>query len=121
MYLQTSVLTSAIDAFNGQQGVCGTIVMFYCHASILAYRHVMYQGICMCLNFTPRQSRVGRGCTLMMHGIVLIPVINCSNHSHISMGYWATLLGCGPVRGVREKGGVESMHSMVQVLLLRFS
>ncbi len=36
------------------------------------------------------------------------------SHIYVAIGrdYWDV----APVRGVREKGGVESMHSMVQVL-----
>jgi len=37
-------------------------------------------------------------------------------HFSIALGIERDYWDVAPVRGVREKGGVESMHSMVQVL-----
>lgn len=115
---QTSVQTSAIDAFQCRQGVCQDhshvfiamckylglparyvsgylFVPYTSHLASHAWAEVFFDNTWYCFDtsnqlFTP------------------------SSHIYVAIGrdYWDV----APVRGIREHGGVESMNSIVQVL-----
>ena len=115
---QTSVKTSAIDAFQDRQGVCqdhSHVFIAMCKALGLPARYV--SGYL----FVPNTSH------LASHAWAEVFIENTwycfdtSNqlfspeaHVYVAVGrdYWDV----APIRGVREKGGIESMHSIVQVL-----
>ena len=115
---ETSVLTSASDAFNGQQGVCQD----HSHVFIAMCKHLGLP-----VRYVSGYLHVPETSHLASHAWAEVYIddawycFDTSNqlfkpqsHIYVAIGrdYWDV----APVRGVREKGGVESMHSMVQVL-----
>lgn len=115
---QTSVLTSAIDAFQNQQGVCqdhSHVMIAMCKYLGLPARYV--SGYL----FVPNTSH------LASHAWAEVFLENAwycfdtsnqlfSPNSHIYVAIGRDYWDVAPIRGVRERGGVESMHSIVQVL-----
>lgn len=115
---QTSVHTSAIEAFQRRQGVCQD------------HSHVM---IAMC-KYLGIPARYVSGYLYVPHTAHLAShawveaylndtwycfdtsnqLFTPQSHIYVAVGrdYWDV----APVRGVRDKGGVESMNSIVQVL-----
>lgn len=115
---QTSVHTSAIDAFHHKQGVCqdhSHVMIAMCRYLGIPARYI--SGYL----FVPNSSH------LASHAWVEVYIENkwyCfdvsnqlftpQSHIYVAIGrdYWDV----APVRGVRDKGGIESMSSIVQVL-----
>ncbi len=115
---ETSVHTSAIDAFNGQQGVCQD----HSHVFIAMCKHLGLP-----VRYVSGYLHVPETSHLASHAwaeVYIDDVWYCfdtsnqlfrpQSHIYVAIGrdYWDV----APVRGVREKGGVEFMHSIVQVL-----
>lgn len=114
----TSVQGSAIDAFESRQGVCqdhSHIFIAMCKYLGLPARYV--SGYLYAQNASHLASHAWAEVFVDqtwycfdVSNLVFTP----SSHVYVAIGrdYWDV----APVRGVREKGGVESMHSIVQVL-----
>lgn len=114
----TSVTTSAAQAFAQQKGVCqdhSHVFIAMCRALGLPARYV--SGYL----FVPNSSH------LASHAWSEVFLDNCwysfdiSNqiftpHSHIYVAVGRDYWDVAPIRGVRQQGGIESMHSIVQVL-----
>lgn len=115
---QTSVNTSAIEAFHCRQGVCQD------------HSHV-FIAMCKYLGLPARYVSgylfVPQTLHLASHAWAEVFLDNAwycfdtsnqlftpNSHIYVAVGrdYWDV----APVRGVREKGGIESMNSIVQVL-----
>ncbi len=114
----TSVQGSAIDAFEARQGVCqdhSHIFIAMCKYLGLAARYV--SGYLYAQNASHLASHAWAE-VFVEQTWYCFDVSNLlfspSSHIYVAIGrdYWDV----APVRGVREKGGVESMHSIVQVL-----
>ncbi len=115
---QTSVKTSAIDAFQDRQGVCqdhSHVFIAMCKALGLPARYV--SGYL----FVPNTSHLASHAWAEVFLDNTWYCFDTSNqlfspeaHVYVAVGrdYWDV----APIRGVREKGGIESMHSIVQVL-----
>ncbi|QDK97625.1 transglutaminase family protein [Acinetobacter tandoii] len=115
---QTSVKTSAIDAFQDRQGVCQDhthVFIAMCKALGLPARYV--SGYL----FVPNTSHLASHAWAEVFLDNTWYCFDTSNqlfspeaHVYVAVGrdYWDV----APIRGVREKGGIESMHSIVQVL-----
>ena len=115
---QTSVKTSAIDAFQDCQGVCqdhSHVFIAMCKALGLPARYV--SGYL----FVPNTSHLASHAWAEVFLDNTWYCFDTSNqlfspeaHVYVAVGrdYWDV----APIRGVREKGGIESMHSIVQVL-----
>jgi transglutaminase-like putative cysteine protease len=115
---QTSVKTSAIEAFHDRQGVCqdhSHVFIAMCKALGLPARYV--SGYL----FVPNTSH------LASHAWAEVFIENSwycfdtsnqlfSPDAHVYVAVGRDYLDVAPIRGVREKGGIESMHSIVQVL-----
>jgi transglutaminase-like putative cysteine protease len=115
---QTSVFTSAADAFNNRQGVCqdhSHVLIAMCKYLGLPARYV--SGYL----FVPNTSH------LASHAWAEVFLDNTwycfdisnqlfSPNSHIYVAIGRDYWDVAPVRGVREYGGIESMNSIVQVL-----
>ncbi|CAB1213136.1 transglutaminase family protein [Acinetobacter bouvetii] len=115
---QTSVQTSAIEAFQCRQGVCqdhSHVFIAMCKYLGLPARYV--SGYL----FVPNTAH------LASHAWAEVFLENTwycfdtsnqlftpNSHIYVAIGrdYWDV----APVRGIRERGGIESMHSIVQVL-----
>lgn len=114
----TDVHTKAVDAFHQQQGVCQD------------HSHV-FIGMCKALGIPARYASgylyVPDSSHLASHAWAEVfldhkwhtfdisnQLYTPSSHIYVAIGrdYWDV----APVRGVREKGGIESMSSIVQVL-----
>lgn len=114
----TSVKTSAIDAFQDRQGVCqdhSHVFIAMCKALGLPARYV--SGYL----FVPNTSHLASHAWAEVFLDNTWYCFDTSNqlfspeaHVYVAVGrdYWDV----APIRGVREKGGIESMHSIVQVL-----
>ena len=114
----TSVQGSAIDAFESRQGVCqdhSHIFIAMCKYLGLPARYV--SGYLYAQNASHLASHAWAEVFVDqtwycfdVSNLLFTP----SSHVYVAIGrdYWDV----APVRGVREKGGVESMHSIVQVL-----
>ncbi|WP_347454900.1 transglutaminase family protein [Acinetobacter thermotolerans] len=114
----TSVHGSAIDAFEARQGVCQDhthIFIAMCKYLGLPARYV--SGYLFAQNTSHLASHAWAEVFIDqawycfdVSNQLFVP----SAHIYVAIGrdYWDV----APVRGVREKGGVESMHSIVQVL-----
>jgi transglutaminase-like putative cysteine protease len=114
----TSVHGSAIDAFESRQGVCqdhSHIFIAMCKYLGLPARYV--SGYLYAHNASHLASHAWAEVFVDqtwycfdVSNLLFTP----SSHVYVAIGrdYWDV----APVRGVREKGGVESMHSIVQVL-----
>lgn len=114
----TSVQGSAIDAFESRQGVCqdhSHIFIAMCKYLGLPARYV--SGYLYAQNASHLASHAWvevfvdqTWYCFDVSNLLFTP----SSHVYVAIGrdYWDV----APVRGVREKGGVESMHSIVQVL-----
>ncbi len=114
----TSVQGSAIDAFESRQGVCqdhSHIFIAMCKYMGLPARYV--SGYLYAQNASHLASHAWAEVFVDqtwycfdVSNLLFTP----SSHVYVAIGrdYWDV----APVRGVREKGGVESMHSIVQVL-----
>ncbi|MHA3892891.1 transglutaminase family protein [Acinetobacter sp. GXMZU3951] len=114
----TSVRTSAIDAFQDRQGVCqdhSHVFIAMCKALGLPARYV--SGYL----FVPNTSHLASHAWAEVYLENTWYCFDISNqiyspnaHVYVAVGrdYWDV----APIRGVREKGGIESMHSIVQVL-----
>ncbi|NCI79417.1 transglutaminase family protein [Acinetobacter kanungonis] len=115
---QTSVKTSSIDAFQDRQGVCqdhSHVFIAMCKALGLPARYV--SGYL----FVPNTSHLASHAWAEVFLDNTWYCFDTSNqlfspeaHVYVAVGrdYWDV----APIRGVREKGGIESMHSIVQVL-----
>ena len=115
---QTSVKTSAIDAFQDRQGVCqdhSHVFIAMCKALGLPARYV--SGYL----FVPNTSHLASHAWAEVFLDNTWYCFDTSNqlfspeaHVYVAVGrdYWDV----APIRGVREKAGIESMHSIVQVL-----
>lgn len=115
---QTSVHTSAIDAFNCRQGVCqdhSHVFIAMCKYLGLPARYV--SGYL----FVPQTMHLASHAwaeVFLEDAWYCFDVSNQlftpNSHIYVAVGrdYWDV----APVRGVREKGGLESMNSIVQVL-----
>ena len=115
---QTSVKTSAIEAFQDRQGVCqdhSHVFIAMCKALGLPARYV--SGYL----FVPNTSHLASHAWAEVFLDNTWYCFDTSNqlfspeaHVYVAVGrdYWDV----APIRGVREKGGIESMHSIVQVL-----
>lgn len=114
----SSVHGSAIDAFEAKQGVCqdhAHIFIAMCKYLGLPARYV--SGYLYAQNTSHLASHAWAEVFIDqawycfdVSNQLFVP----SAHIYVAIGrdYWDV----APVRGVREKGGVESMHSIVQVL-----
>lgn len=115
---ETSVLTSAIEAFNGQQGVCQD----HSHVFIAMCKHLGLP-----VRYVSGYLHVPETSHLASHAWAEVYLDNTwycfdtsnqlfkpQSHIYVAIGrdYWDV----APVRGVRQRGGIESMHSVVQVL-----
>ena len=115
---QTSVRTSAIDAFECQQGVCqdhSHVFIAMCKHLGLPARYV--SGYLFAQNTTHLASHAWA--EAFLDGAWYC--FDTSNqlftpHSHIYVAVGRDYWDVAPVRGVRERGGIESMSSIVQVL-----
>lgn len=114
----TSVHGSAIDAFEARQGVCqdhSHIFIAMCKYLGLPARYA--SGYLYAQNASHLASHAWAE-VFVDQTWYCFDVSNLlfspSSHVYVAIGrdYWDV----APVRGVREKGGVESMHSIVQVL-----
>lgn len=115
---QTSVHTSAIDAFSCRQGVCqdhSHVFIAMCRYLGLPARYV--SGYL----FAPQALHLASHAwaeVFLDNAWYCFDISNQrfapDSHIYVAVGrdYWDV----APVRGVREKGGVESMNSIVQVL-----
>lgn len=115
---QTSVHTSAIDAFNCRQGVCqdhSHVFIAMCKYLGLPARYV--SGYL----FVPQTMHLASHAwaeVFLEDAWYCFDISNQlftpNSHIYVAVGrdYWDV----APVRGVREKGGLESMNSIVQVL-----
>ncbi|WP_407303415.1 transglutaminase domain-containing protein [Acinetobacter sp.] len=115
---QTSVQTSAIDAFECRQGVCQD----HSHVFIAMCKHLGLPARYVSgYLFVPNTSH------LASHAWAEVFLENSwycfdtsnqlfvpNSHIYVAIGrdYWDV----APVRGIRERGGIESMNSIVQVL-----
>lgn len=114
----TSVYTSAIEAFEHQQGVCqdhSHVMIAMCKALGLPARYV--SGYLFSDNISHLASHAWAEVFIdqQWHCFdVSNQMFSPTSHIYVAVGrdYWDV----APVRGVREKGGVESMYSIVQVL-----
>lgn len=115
---QTSVNTSAIEAFHNRQGVCqdhSHVFIALCKALGLPARYV--SGYLFVPNTSHLASHawaeVFLGNTWYCFDISN-QIFSPDKHIYVAIGrdYWDV----APIRGVREKGGIETMHSIVQVL-----
>ena len=114
----TSVHSSAIDAFQAKQGVCQDhthIFIAMCKHLGLPTRYV--SGYLYAQNASHLASHAWAEVFIDQSWYcfdVSNQLFTPSAHVYVAVGrdYWDV----APVRGVREKGGVESMHSIVQVL-----
>ncbi|ANF81931.1 transglutaminase [Acinetobacter sp. NCu2D-2] len=114
----TSVHASAIDSFNAKQGVCqdhSHIFIAMCKYLGVPARYV--SGYLYAQNASHLASHAWAEVYIDQAWYcfdVSNQLFSPSAHIYVAVGrdYWDV----APVRGVREKGGVESMHSLVQVL-----
>lgn len=116
--METSVHTSAVDAFHGQQGVCqdhSHVFIAMCKYLGLPVRYV--SGYL----YVAESSHLASHAWAEVYRNDAWYCFDTSNqlfkpqaHIYVAIGrdYWDV----APVRGVRDKGGHESMHSLVQVL-----
>ena len=116
--LTTSVLTSAPQAFVQRKGVCqdhSHVFIAMCRALGLPARYV--SGYLFVPNSSHLASHAWAEVFLDNHWYsfdVSNQIFTPSSHIYVAVGrdYWDV----APVRGVRAQGGIESMHSIVQVL-----
>ncbi len=114
----SSVQSSAIDAFQSRQGVCqdhSHIFIAMCKYLGLPARYV--SGYLYAQNVSHLASHAWAEVFIDQAWYcfdVSNQLFTPSVHVYVAIGrdYWDV----APVRGVRDKGGVESMHSIVQVL-----
>ncbi len=114
----SSVQSSAIDAFQSRQGVCqdhSHIFIAMCKYLGLPARYV--SGYLYAQNVSHLASHAWAEVFIDQAWYcfdVSNQLFTPSVHVYVANGrdYWDV----APVRGVRDKGGVESMHSIVQVL-----
>ncbi|MFC6053323.1 transglutaminase [Acinetobacter sp. Ac_877] len=114
----TNVNTTAVDAFEHQQGVCqdhSHVFIAMCKSLGLAARYV--SGYL----FVPNTSHLASHAwaEVFLNDLwycfdISNQLFTPSSHIYVAVGrdYWDV----APVRGMREKGGLETMHSIVQVL-----
>ncbi len=114
----TSVHTSAIQAFAHRQGVCqdhSHVFIAMCKALGLPARYV--SGYLYIPNASHLASHAWAE-VFIEHAWYSFDISNQmfspASHIYVAIGrdYWDV----APVRGVRQQGGIETMHSMVQVL-----
>lgn len=115
---QTSVQTTAIEAFQAKQGVCqdhAHVLIAMCKSLGIPARYV--SGYLYSSNSSHLASHAWVEVFLEQHWFCF-DVSNLAfqpdSHVYLAIGrdYWDV----APVRGVREKGGIEHMQTMVQVL-----
>lgn len=114
----SSVQGTAIDAFEARQGVCqdhSHIFIAMCKFLGLPARYV--SGYLYAQNASHLASHAWAEVFLDQKWYcfdISNQLFAPTSHVYVAVGrdYWDV----APVRGVREKGGVESMHSIVQVL-----
>ena len=115
---QTSVHTSAIEAFNCRQGVCqdhSHVFIAMCRYLGLPARYV--SGYLFAPQILHLASHAWAE-VFLDNAWYCFDISNQrfapDSHIYVAVGrdYWDV----APVRGVREKGGIESMSSIVQVL-----
>ncbi len=114
----TDVHTSAIDAFQARQGVCqdhSHVFIAMCKALGVPARYV--SGYLYVEDKTHLASHAWTEVYLNNSWYcfdISNQLFSPSSHIYVAIGrdYWDV----APVRGVREKGGIESMQSIVQVL-----
>lgn len=114
----TSVATTAIEAFHHRQGVCqdhSHVFIAMCKALGLPARYVsgyLYvpDSVHLASHAWAEVFIDQKWQTFDISNQIYTP----SSHIYVAIGrdYWDV----APVRGVREKGGIESMSSIVQVL-----
>lgn len=115
---QTSVNTSAIQAFQCRQGVCqdhSHVFIAMCKSLGLPARYV--SGYL----FAPQSMHLASHAwaeVFLDNAWYCFDVSNqlFAPHSHIYVAVGRDYWDVAPVRGVREKGGFECMNSIVQVL-----
>ena len=115
---QTSVTTSAIEAFTHRQGVCQD----HSHIFIAMCKHLGVPARYVSgYLYVPDMSHLASHAWSEVYIDDAWYCFDISNqlftpsaHIYVAVGrdYWDV----APVRGVRERGGVESMNSIVQVL-----
>ncbi|MFW2072314.1 transglutaminase domain-containing protein [Acinetobacter gerneri] len=114
----TNVHTSAIDAFQARQGVCqdhSHVFIAMCKSLNIPARYV--SGYLYVEDKTHLASHAWTE-VYLDHSWYCFDISNQlftpSSHIYVAIGrdYWDV----APVRGVRQKGGIESMQSIVQVL-----
>ncbi|SPL70122.1 transglutaminase family protein [Acinetobacter stercoris] len=114
----TNVTTSAIDAFQAQQGVCqdhSHVFIAMCKALAIPARYV--SGYLYVEDKTHLASHAWTEVFINDSWYcfdISNQLFSPSAHIYVATGrdYWDV----APVRGVRQKGGIESMQSIVQVL-----
>ena len=118
MTYSTSVNTTAIDAFHHGQGVCqdhSHVFIAMCKALGIPARYA--SGYL----YVPDQSHLASHAWAEVYlnqewhtFDVSNQLYTPSSHIYVAIGrdYWDV----APVRGIREKGGIESMSSIVQIL-----
>lgn len=114
----SSVRSSAIDAFDSRQGVCqdhSHIFIAMCKYLGLPARYI--SGYLYAQNVSHLASHAWAEVFIDQAWYcfdISNQLFTPSVHVYVAIGrdYWDV----APVRGVRDKGGVESMHSIVQVL-----
>ena len=114
----TSVMTSAIEAFQYQQGVCqdhSHVFIAMCKALGLPARYVSGY---LHVDNTPHLASHAWCEVFLNNTWYSFDISNqlFSPKSHVYVAVGRDYLDVAPVRGVREKGGTESMQSIVQVL-----
>lgn len=115
---QTCVTTSAIEAFERGQGVCqdhSHIFIAMCKYLGLPARYVSGYLYAQDMSHLASHAWVEVFIDAAWYCFdVSNQLFTPSSHIYVAIGrdYWDV----APVRGVRESGGIESMHSIVQVL-----
>ncbi len=115
---QTSVHTSAIDAFNCRQGVCqdhSHVFIAMCKYLGLPARYVSgYLFVPQTLHLASHAWAEVFLDNAWYCFDISNQIFTPNSHIYVAVGrdYWDV----APVRGVREQGGIESMNSIVQVL-----
>ena len=115
---QTSVQTSAIDAFQHRQGVCqdhSHVFIAMCKYLGLPARYV--SGYLFVANTSHLASHAWAEVFFDNTWYCFDTsnqLFTLNSHIYVAIGrdYWDV----APVRGIRERGGIESMNSIVQVL-----
>ena len=114
----TTVMTSAIDAFQHQQGVCqdhSHVFIAMCKTLGLPARYV--SGYLHVAN-QPHLASHAWSEVFFNNTWYSFDISNqlFSPNSHVYVAVGRDYLDVAPIRGVREKGGTELMHTVVQVL-----